>query len=119
MSTVGMSPVGSPAETPPDALNCAAGDSTRGFIVGTRGSALALAQTQLVVDALTPHLSQPLDVQIITTHGDTTRAHLVDLAQQGHTGVFANAIRRALLEGQIDLALSLIHILTLPTILLV
>ena len=99
-----MSPVGSPAETPPDALNCAAGDSTRGFIVGTRGSALALAQTQLVVDALTPHLSQPLDVQIITTHGDTTRAHLVDLAQQGHTGVFANAIRRALLEGQIDLA---------------
>lgn len=126
-----MSPVGSPAETPPDALNCAAGDSTRGypgasstssatvttsttgtsmdatrgFIVGTRGSALALAQTQLVVDALTPHLSQPLDVQIITTHGDTTRAHLVDLAQQGHTGVFANAIRRALLEGQIDLAI--------------
>ncbi|WQD13129.1 MAG: hypothetical protein U1U88_001303 [Lawsonella clevelandensis] len=75
-----MSPVGSPAETPPDALNCAAGDSTRGFIVGTRGSALALAQTQLVVDALTPHLSQPLDVQIITTHGDTTRAHLVDFS---------------------------------------
>jgi hydroxymethylbilane synthase len=68
--------------------------------VGTRGSALATAQTQQVADALAAALGG-VDVEIvrITTHGDTSRASLSTL---GGTGVFATALRDALREGQCD-----------------
>ncbi|WP_029145309.1 hydroxymethylbilane synthase [Microbacterium luticocti] len=68
--------------------------------VGTRGSALAVAQTQLVADALAAALGG-VDVEIvrITTHGDTSRASLSSL---GGTGVFATALRDALREGRCD-----------------
>lgn len=68
--------------------------------VGTRGSALATAQTQQVADALAAALGG-VDVEIIriTTHGDTSRASLSSL---GGTGVFATALRDALREGRCD-----------------
>ncbi|WP_344780220.1 hydroxymethylbilane synthase [Microbacterium kribbense] len=68
--------------------------------IGTRGSALAVAQTQLVADALAAALGGA-DVEIVrvTTHGDTSRASLSSL---GGTGVFATALRDALREGRCD-----------------
>ncbi|MRH28558.1 hydroxymethylbilane synthase [Microbacterium sp. SYP-A9085] len=68
--------------------------------IGTRGSALAVAQTQLVADALAAALGGT-DVEIVrvTTHGDTSRASLSSL---GGTGVFATALRDALREGRCD-----------------
>ncbi len=68
--------------------------------VGTRGSALAVAQTRQVADALAVALGG-VDVELvrITTHGDTSRASLATL---GGTGVFATALRDALREGRCD-----------------
>jgi hydroxymethylbilane synthase len=70
--------------------------------VGTRGSALALAQTHLVLDAL--HQRWPdLEVRVerITTSGDARRD--VPLATLGR-GAFVSEIEAALRERRIDLA---------------
>ena len=70
--------------------------------VGTRGSALALAQTQLVLDAL--HQRWPdLEVRVerITTTGDAQRD--VPLATLGR-GAFVSEIEAALRERRIDVA---------------
>lgn len=77
--------------------------------LGTRGSALALAQTNTVADALR---KQGADVELvtITTEGDTSKASLAAL---GGTGVFASALRDALLEDRVD---AVVHSLKdLPT----
>jgi hydroxymethylbilane synthase len=70
--------------------------------VGTRGSALALAQTQLVLDALRrrwPDLEAR--VERITTTGDARRD--VPLAVLGH-GAFVSEIEGALRERRVDVA---------------
>jgi hydroxymethylbilane synthase len=70
--------------------------------VGTRGSALALAQTKLVLDAL--HQRWPdLEVRVerITTSGDAR--HDVPLATLGR-GAFVSEIEAALCERRIDVA---------------
>ena len=69
--------------------------------LGTRGSALALAQSRQVAAALTRAGGARVDLVTITTHGDTSREHL---AQIGGTGVFVSTLRDALLDGAIDLA---------------
>jgi hydroxymethylbilane synthase len=61
--------------------------------IGTRGSALALAQAGTIADALGGELV------VITSEGDTSTASLASL---GGTGVFAKALRDALLAGEID-----------------
>jgi hydroxymethylbilane synthase len=68
--------------------------------LGTRASALALAQSGQVADALR---EQGLEVELvhITTQGDTSSAAIQQL---GGTGVFVNALRDALLAGEIDVA---------------
>ena len=68
--------------------------------LGTRGSALALAQAGRVADALR-ELGQEVELVRITTHGDTSSAAI---AQLGGTGVFVTALRDALLAGDVDLA---------------
>jgi hydroxymethylbilane synthase len=71
--------------------------------VGTRGSALALAQTELVLDAL--HQRWPdLEVRVerITTTGDARRD--VPLATLGR-GAFVSEIEAALRERRIDVAI--------------
>ena len=69
--------------------------------LGTRASALALAQSGQVADELR---SQGLEVELvhITTHGDTSTAAI---SQLGGTGVFVSALRDALLAGEIDVAI--------------
>ena len=69
--------------------------------LGTRGSTLALAQSQQVADAITAASGRPVELVHITTHGDASQE---PLARIGGTGVFVNALREALLSGAVDLA---------------
>lgn len=73
--------------------------------IGTRGSKLALIQTQKVVDALkakNPDLN--IEVIVIQTSGDWKPAHGETLlsAADGGKGLFAKEIEHALLERRID-----------------
>jgi hydroxymethylbilane synthase len=68
--------------------------------LGTRASALALAQAGTVAVALTA-TGRKVDLVEITTHGDISRE---PLAAIGGTGVFVSALRDALLADRIDLA---------------
>jgi hydroxymethylbilane synthase len=71
--------------------------------VGTRKSALALAQTEQTLDAL--RRAQPgvhLEIVTISTEGDERRD--VSLRQIGGTGAFVKRIERALLANEVDLA---------------
>ena len=69
--------------------------------LGTRASELARTQSQAVADALTAATGMPVELVHIVTEGDRSSAAI---AQLGGTGVFVAAIRRALLEGSVDLA---------------
>jgi hydroxymethylbilane synthase len=74
----------------------------RTLTVGTRGSALALTQTESVVAALRAHHADgDIRVERITTKGDALRD--VPLAALGR-GVFVDAIEEALRRREIDLA---------------
>jgi hydroxymethylbilane synthase len=68
--------------------------------IGTRGSALAMAQTQQIADRLAKAARTDIELVPITTQGDTSRASLATI---GGTGVFAAALREALLAGECDL----------------
>ncbi len=66
--------------------------------IGTRGSALALAQTQAVIDrlaAVAPRLV--LEPVVIRTDGDVDKTS--PLALIGGRGVFTSALQDALLRG--------------------
>ncbi|HET9476058.1 MAG TPA: hydroxymethylbilane synthase [Dehalococcoidia bacterium] len=76
--------------------------SPRTFIVGTRGSALALTQTGFVVEALRKaHPGTQFETVTIHTEGDRSAASLSEI---GGRGVFVIEIERALLAGEIDIA---------------
>jgi hydroxymethylbilane synthase len=68
--------------------------------LGTRASALALAQARAVAAAITA-TGRKVDLVEITTRGDISRE---PLAAIGGTGVFVSALRDALLADRIDLA---------------
>jgi len=68
--------------------------------LGTRRSALATAQAGMMADQLRA-LGHTVEMIEITTIGDTSTASLSAI---GGTGVFAAAIRQALLAGEIDIA---------------
>lgn len=71
--------------------------------VGTRGSALAKAQTSAVCEALhSVHQSLQLEVVELRTAGDETAALPSDPSFP--RGAFVGTIERALLRGEIDLA---------------
>jgi hydroxymethylbilane synthase len=75
----------------------------RSIRIGTRGSALALQQTQIAVEQLKaawPDLT--VDVVEIRTTGD--RIQDVPLAKIGDKGLFVKEIEEALLDGRIDWA---------------
>ena len=75
----------------------------RAFVVGTRGSRLALRQTDLIIAALrarSPGLK--LLVSEIRTEGD--RRPDEPLSRIGGQGVFVKELEAALLRGEIDLA---------------
>ncbi|MCX8109873.1 MAG: hydroxymethylbilane synthase, partial [Syntrophorhabdaceae bacterium] len=73
------------------------------WIIGTRGSSLALKQTGIVVErlkAIYPHID--IEVKTIKTMGDTIwdkPLHLI-----GGKGLFVKEIEDALVKGQIDMA---------------
>ncbi|MEU6231951.1 hydroxymethylbilane synthase [Kitasatospora sp. NPDC047058] len=69
--------------------------------LGTRRSALAMAQSGMVAREVTRLTGHPVELVEITTYGDTSREAL---AQIGGTGVFVSALRDALLAGRIDFA---------------
>jgi hydroxymethylbilane synthase len=76
---------------------------SRSLCIGTRGSALAIQQTQIVIDAL--HAAWPdlsVDIVQIRTTGD--RIQDVPLAKIGDKGLFVKEIEEALLDGRIDWA---------------
>lgn len=68
--------------------------------LGTRASALALAQSGHVADALR-ELGHEVELVHITTQGDTSTAAITQI---GATGVFVTALRDALLNDDVDLA---------------
>lgn len=65
--------------------------------VGTRGSALAMSQTV----TLAARFAGEIEIVEITTKGDIDRS---SLSQLGGTGVFVSALRDALLDGRVDVA---------------
>ena len=67
--------------------------------VGTRGSALAMAQTRQISERIAAAAKAEIELVPITTQGDTSRASLASI---GGTGVFAAALREALLAGECD-----------------
>jgi hydroxymethylbilane synthase len=76
--------------------------SPRSLVVGTRGSRLALRQTEIVLAAL--RLAVPnanFEVRTIRTAGDQSSASLSEI---GGRGVFVIELERALLESEIDIA---------------
>jgi hydroxymethylbilane synthase len=68
--------------------------------LGTRGSALALAQSGLVATALTAGTGRPVELVEIVTTGDRSS----EPVQRLGVGVFVSALRDALLAKEIDFA---------------
>jgi hydroxymethylbilane synthase len=78
-------------------------DDSRIFIVGTRGSRLALRQTERVIDALrNANPTSRFNVRTVRTEGDRSTAPLTSFPRRG---IFADEIERALLAGDIDIAI--------------
>lgn len=83
---------------------------TAALRLGTRASLLATTQSQHVADALAAASGRAVELVKITSEGDVTSG---PLAQMGGTGVFATALRDALLRDECDL---LVHSMKdLPT----
>ena len=77
------------------------GGSVAGALrLGTRASALALAQAGAVANQIAAASGLTVELVPISTHGDRSRESLATL---GGTGVFASALREALLRGECDL----------------
>jgi hydroxymethylbilane synthase len=71
---------------------------------GSRGSALALAQTNLAADRFrAAHPGRDVEVRVITTEGDVDKTS--PLTEIGGRGVFTNAIEAAILRGEVDAAI--------------
>jgi hydroxymethylbilane synthase len=69
--------------------------------LGTRRSALALAQAGGVAATLIATTGRDVELVEVTTRGDTDPGAI---EQMGGTGVFVSALRDALLSGEVDLA---------------
>lgn len=73
--------------------------------LGTRGSALALAQTERAIELLRiAHPGLECEVRTFVTQGDRTQASGEPLPEIGGKGLFTEELERALREGEIDLA---------------
>jgi len=72
---------------------------TKPIRIGTRGSALALAQTRLMADKL-EKAGATVEIITVTTPGDRSTAPIPEIG----IGVFTSALRDALAAGDIDVA---------------
>jgi hydroxymethylbilane synthase len=70
------------------------------FKLGTRGSQLALIQSQTVATALSELTGFPVELEVILTPGDDTSVQFSSIPQPG---VFVSTLRDALLARQVDL----------------
>lgn len=74
------------------------------IVVGTRGSELALTQTQLVVGGLQARWADlKFEVKVIKTRGDDSKTAIADI-RAGRKGLFTGEIERALVTDGVDLA---------------
>jgi hydroxymethylbilane synthase len=71
----------------------------RAIRVGTRGSALALAQTNIIVEAL-ERTGTVVEVITVSTPGDRSSEPIENIG----IGVFTSAVRDALADGTVDVA---------------
>ena len=73
------------------------------MIAGTRGSALAVRQTEMVLELLRT-VAPGIDISLhtLTTRGDTVADR--PISSIGDKGVFVRPFQQALLEGRIDIA---------------
>ena len=73
------------------------------LIVGTRGSKLAIAQTEEVIESLKKAIGDiEIEKKIIKTHGDKFLAS--SLIKIGERGIFTKELDIALLQRKIDFA---------------
>jgi hydroxymethylbilane synthase len=71
---------------------------------GTRGSALALAQTRLAADRFrAAHPGRAVEIRVISTEGDVDKTS--PLTEIGGRGVFTSAIEAAIRRGEVDAAI--------------
>lgn len=71
--------------------------------IGTRGSQLALKQTEMVVDVLQEKYNElEIEVEILQSKGD--KIQNVSLQDAGGKGLFIETFEQALLDGRIDCA---------------
>jgi len=74
------------------------------IVVGTRGSQLALTQTQLVVQGLQARWADlKFEVKVIKTRGDDAKTAITDV-RAGRKGLFTGEIERFLITSDVDLA---------------
>jgi hydroxymethylbilane synthase len=74
------------------------------IVVGTRGSQLAVIQTEQVLQALEARWADlKCEVKIIKTRGDDSKTAIEDV-RAGRKGLFTGTIERALVQNEIDLA---------------
>ena len=78
--------------------------STATIRVGTRRSLLATTQAGHVAALISEHLGRATELVEITTEGDVTQAAGTPLVGSSSTGVFVGALRNALLDGRVDVA---------------
>ena len=71
------------------------------FTVGTRGSQLAMTQSQWAAEAVAHASGLGYELVTVRTEGDVLTG---PLSQLGGTGVFATALRSKVLDGAVDLA---------------
>ncbi len=72
---------------------------TKTIRIGTRGSALALAQTSTIAERI-ERSGQQVEIVKISTPGDRSSAPIAEIG----VGVFTSALREALTSGEIDVA---------------
>lgn len=79
--------------------------------IGSRGSALALRQTDRVVEALKRHYPDlACDVQVVSTSGDRDKETSLQII--GGQGIFTKELQLALMNGEIDIAVHSVKDLT-------
>jgi len=71
------------------------------FRVGTRGSRLAIAQTEIALSTLRKRTSLEFEVVTINTSGDVDKRPLFTIDEKG---IFEREINQAVISGQVDFA---------------
>lgn len=83
----------------------APGASDAAIVVGSRGSKLALWQTNWALERVREHAPEAhFSIHTMTTQGDHTQAQNTPLARLGDKGLFVAELERALLDGALDAA---------------